>query len=294
MNILLTGGSGFIGNHLVPALLSAGHQVTILTRNSRNDPRKRMDYLVWDGKSMPLGIGRYDAIINLAGASIGRFRWTAASKADIMQSRIDATRACVEYIQQSPTPPSVFISASGIGYYGTKYTEEIHERSRPGTDFPAQVTIAWEAEAQKATTRTVIPRLGVVLGDGGALDKMIPIYRWYLGGTLGGGSQGFPWIHIEDVVQVFLFFLENESISGPVNVVAPQIITQKRFSDALAEILEVKAPWPIPKFLLQLLMGEASLLLWGGQKAIPRVLQREKFRFQFPDIKPALADLFAD
>ena len=294
MNILLTGGTGFIGTHLVPALLKAGHQVTILSRSAKQDPAKKVDYLAWNGKEMPFGIGLYDVVINLAGASIGRLRWTESIKQEIMQSRVDATRACVAYINQSPNPPRLFISASGVGYYGVKYTEEIHEKARPGDDFAARVTVEWEAEAKKAQTRTITPRFGVVMGDGGALEQMAKIWRFYLGGKLGSGEQGFPWVHIEDVTRAILFFLESEDLEGPVNVVAPQIISQARFSECLAQEMRVKAPWIIPKFALKILFGEASILLWGGQKVIPRVLQREKFRFSFPDIDVALTNIFTD
>ncbi len=292
MRILITGGTGFIGQHLVPALVLAGHQVSILSRSSKSDPSKQVDYLKWNGKEMPLGIGLYDVVINLAGASIGQFRWSESDKKEIMDSRIDATRACVEYINTSPNPPFLFISASGSGYYGTQHEEEIHEKARPGNDFPARVCIAWENEAKKAQIRTVIPRIGVVLGDGGALEKMTGIYQWYLGGKLGSGMQGFPWIHIQDVVKAFLFFLQHEELEGPVNLVAPQIIDQKRLSNTLAREMGVSAPWAVPGFALKLMMGEASVLFLGGQKVIPRVLQREKFRYQFPDIDAALKDIF--
>lgn len=292
MKILLTGGTGFIGRYLVPVLIERGHQVTILTRGNRQDPQKQIDYLTWDGTSMPLGIGIYDVVINLAGSTIGRFRWTRASKGDILQSRIAATKACVQYINRSPSPPSLFISASGVGYYGAKYTDEIHEKYAPGDDFPARVTIAWEREAKMASTRTIIPRLGVVLGDGGALEVMAKVYRWRLGGRLGAGTQGFPWVHMFDVVRAMLFFLESEKLNGPVNVVAPQIIDQKRFSDALAKEMQVSAIWAVPKLVLRLLMGEASILLWGGQKVIPRVLQREQFTYSFPGIDQALKQIF--
>lgn len=292
MKILITGGTGFIGQHLVPALIEGGHQVTILTRGNRQDPKKQIDYLKWDGTSMPMGIGIYDAVINLAGATIGRFRWSKSSKEEILQSRLSATNACVQYINKSPSPPSLFISASGVGYYGSKYTEEIHEKYAPGDDFPARVTVAWEAAAKEANTRTITPRFGVILGDGGALEPIAKVYKWFLGGRLGSGTQGFPWIHIQDAVRAILLLLESESVEGPVNVVAPQIIDQKRFSDTLAREMRVPAPWVVPKFALQILMGEASILLWGGQKVIPRILQREKFSYTFPGIDKALKDIF--
>lgn len=292
MNILLTGGTGFIGSYLVPALLNAGHQVTILTRSNKKASKPGLDYLQWNGESMPMGIGLHEVVINLAGASIAQLRWSEKTKQEIMESRVKATQACVRYINQSPTPPKLFISASAVGYYGIEYEDEIDERARPGKDFAAEVCHRWEEEAKAATCRTIRPRIGIVLGqDGGALPQLLTVHRLYLGGNLGSGKQGFPWIHIRDIVNAFLFFLEHESIEGSVNLTAPQIVTQGRFSDTLAKILGTAAPWVVPRFALKLLFGEAALLLYGGQKAIPRKLQQERFPFEYPELEPALKQL---
>lgn len=292
LNVLITGGTGFIGKHLLARLSVEGHTVTVLTRGNRKSKDRFITYLQWNGKEMPLGIGVFDVVINLAGAGIADERWTKSRKEEILQSRLDATAACVKYINSSPRKPKVFISASAVGYYGTKYQEEIDEKKKPGDDFTAEVCVKWEEASQKATCRTVNPRIGIVLGKGGgAMKKLVPLYNMYLGGTIAGGKQGFPWIHVDDIVSAFLFCIENEAIEGPVNLVSPQVTDQKTFSGKLADALNKIDPFPAPKFALELVLGERALLLWGGQKAIPRVLQREKFVFKFSELTDALADI---
>ena len=292
MNILITGGTGFIGSFLVPKLIQEGHLVTILTRSEKNSNTPELTYKSWNAREMPMGIGLYDVIINLAGASIAGGRWTKSYKEKIVESRVDATLACVNYINSSPNPPKLFISASAVGYYGVKHEGEIDEKAKVGTDFAAEVCKRWEDEAQKADCRTVIPRIGVVLGEGGgALSQMLPVYKSYLGATLGNGEQGFPWIHIQDVVKALIFIIEHPDLEGPVNLAGPQIIDQEKFSDLLAKTINKKAFFRIPKFALKILFGEQALLFWGGQKVIPRILQREGFRFDFPGVKEALKDI---
>lgn len=292
LNILITGGTGFIGSHLIPKLSEEGHSVTVLTRSAKKSKDRNLTYLQWNAEEMPMGIGIYEVIINLAGASIADGKWSASRKKAIMDSRISATKACVSYINSSPKKPKVFISASAVGYYGVKNEEEIDEKGKAGDDFAAKVCAAWEEESQKASCRTVNPRIGIVLGkNGGALKQLIPIYKSYLGGSLGSGKQGFPWIHIDDIVRGIIFCMENENITGAVNLVSPQVTEQKTFSKKLAKAVNRPDPFSAPKFALKLLLGERSLLLWGGQKAIPRVLQREKFTFKFSELDQALSDL---
>ncbi|MEM6800283.1 MAG: TIGR01777 family oxidoreductase [Bacteroidota bacterium] len=294
LNILISGGTGFIGSHLIPKLSEKGHTITVLTRSAKKSKDRNLTYLKWNGKEMPMGIGIYEVIINLAGASIAEGKWSESRKKMIMDSRISATQACVKYINSSPRKPQVFISASAVGYYGVKKGEEIDEKGKVGDDFAARVCAAWEAESQKAKCRTVNPRIGIVLGkDGGALKQLIPIYKYYLGGSLGSGRQGFPWIHIDDVVRGIIFCIENEDIAGAVNLVSPQVTEQRVFSKKLAKTLNRPDPFSAPKFALKLLLGERSLLLWGGQKAIPRVLQREKFTFKFSELDHALSELIS-
>jgi uncharacterized protein (TIGR01777 family) len=273
-------------------LTQAQHEVTVLTRSRRSTNERYLTYKQWNGKEMPMGMGIYDAVINLAGASIGDNRWTEENKKLILDSRIDATRACVNFIERSPNPPSVFVSASAVGYYGVEFEGEIDENAPPGKDFAAQVCAQWEAEAKKADVRTVMPRIGLVLGkNGGLLDRLAPIYKMWLGGKMGSGEQGFPWVHRQDVIGTILFFLENEQVEGPVNIVAPQVVNQARFSAALAQAVGTKDIFTIPRFALNLIFGEQALLFWGGQKAIPRRLQRGLYKFAFPELEKALGDI---
>ncbi|GAB4418014.1 MAG: TIGR01777 family oxidoreductase [Bacteroidia bacterium] len=292
MKVLITGGSGFIGQYLVPALLQGGHEVAVLSRSARKSQTPHLTYLAWNGQEMPLGIGIYDVVINLAGASIAGSRWTEAYKREILDSRIAATRACVQYINRSPSPPQVFISSSAVGYYGFDARGPVAEDAPAGQDFAAQVAQQWEAEAFKARCRTVALRIAVVLGKGGgALDKMLPIYRWYLGGRFGSGKQGFPWIHIDDVVGIIQWLMSNEAVSGPVNVAAPEQVDQAAFSRALARAAGTADPFVIPAFALHLLFGEQAVLFTGGQHIVPRQLQTHGYAFAYPALAPALASV---
>lgn len=290
MKILLTGGTGFIGGHLVPALLREGHEVAILTRSSKHtSDHPALSYLQWNGKKMPTGIGLYDAVVNLAGASIAGSRWTDEAKEKIMNSRIKATNACVEYINRNPNPPKVFLSASAVGYYGVEHKGVIDETASSGTDFAARVCARWEEEANKANCRTVLPRIGIVLGkDGGALEKMLPVYKMYLGGRFGSGKQGFPWIHIDDIVGAMIHLLTDETAEGPYNLTGPELIDQATFSGKLAEALGTKDFFVVPGFALKLLFGEQAILFLKGQKPKPQKLEALGFDFKYATASEAL------
>jgi uncharacterized protein (TIGR01777 family) len=294
MKILITGGTGFIGSFLVPQLLENGHQVSILTRSDKKSKQANLQYLQWDGTQMPLGIGLYDAIINLAGANIGKLAWTEENKKIIRSSRIDATKACVNYINQSPNPPSVFISGSAVGIYGEFPKEVVSEEDPAGDYFLGELAEEWEAEAKKAKCRTVISRTGVVLGEGSEItERLKPLYKLFLGGKIANGKQGFPWVHVEDVVGIFNFFLENDEAKGPYNVAGPQIIDQATFSHAFADSLNVPDFWTIPKFAMSLMFGsEKSVIFWGGQKVSTKKLQKEGYNFKYPTVEQALEEIF--
>jgi hypothetical protein len=292
MKYLITGGSGFIGTHLARALIKDQQEVAILSRTKQESSHRYLTYLKWDGKRMPMGIGLYDVLINLAGAGIAGGKWTDAYKQKILQSRLDATKACVEYINLSPSPPQTFISASAVGYYGVAHPGPIDEAAAPGTDFAAEVSVEWEALAMQAKCRTVIPRFGLVLGkDGGLMEKIVPIYRFYLGGKFASGHQGYPWVHIKDVVKAIRFLVDQETATGPYNIAAPETVTQETFSHQLAKAMGVWDPWTIPKFALDLLFGEQSVLFWGGQHILPKKLQAEGFTFDYPSLMPALQEV---
>ncbi|MEL7529882.1 MAG: TIGR01777 family oxidoreductase [Bacteroidota bacterium] len=291
MKILITGGTGFIGSKLVPQLLAQGHEVGILTRSKKHtSDHPALTYLQWNGKSMPTGIGLYEAVINLAGASIAGAKWTDEQKEKILQSRVKATRACVEYINRSPSPPKVFLSASAVGYYGVEHKEEIDESAGPGKDFAAEVCRVWEEEANKANCRTIITRIGIVLGkDGGALEKMLPVYKMYLGGRFASGKQGFPWVHIDDIVKSMSFLLNHESASGPFNLTGPELISQGKFSNKLAEALGTKDLFVVPAFMLKLMFGEQAVLFIGGQYPKPQQLESLGYEFDYPQASEALS-----
>ncbi|MCB0852970.1 MAG: TIGR01777 family oxidoreductase [Bacteroidetes bacterium] len=292
MNILITGGTGFIGSRLVKHLVKNEHQVTILTRSEKSSSNRYITYKKWDAQKMPIGMGLYDAVINLAGASIAANRWTDEYKKVILDSRMGPTQACVKFINSSPNPPKVFLSASAVGYYGVKKEGEIDEKADPGDDFAAEVCKKWEDEANKAQTRTVNMRIGVVLGKGGgALDEMGPIYKLGLGGRFASGKQGFPWVHLNDLIKAMDHFLHNEDTSGPFNLVGPELVNQATFSKQLASALHRPEIFVVPKFALDMMFGERSLLFWGGQFPLVDKLKTSGFEFQFPKLKEALEDV---
>lgn len=291
MNILLTGATGFIGNHLVRALLTDGHQLTILTRAARSGTRN-VSYLPWNGTEMPLGMGHFDAVINLAGASLAEGKWTPERKQTIIDSRVRATEACVQYINRSNRPPAVFVSASAVGYYGGLRAGQLDESATPGSDFLAEVCLAWEQAAQGANCRTAIVRIGVVLGqEGGAFPKLSQAFRAFVGGPMAGGEQPFPWIHIADVVGAIRFLLYQQACSGVYNLAAPETLTNAQFSRTLAQTLKRPMLFSVPKFALERLLGEQSVLLWGGQQAIPAHLLHDGYQFQFSTAQQALQNL---
>ncbi len=289
MNVLITGGSGFIGTRLTASLTADGHQVSILSRKAQKSDNRLVNYLEWDGKRFPLATGIYDAVINLAGASLAKGRWTESYKKTILDSRLNATRACVEFINRTNRPPRVFISASAIGYYGGFPQEVKSEADGPGEDFLAEICKQWEAASQAANCRVVNPRIGVVLGkDGGAYPQMVTPYKFWLGGRFASGKQGFSWIHIDDIVKSIRFAIDNESVEGPINLVAPNWVDQATFSEKLAHSLGVMDLMVVPKFALKLIFGEKSVILWGGQKVLPAKLEEAGYVFAYPELEPAL------
>ena len=291
MRVLIAGGSGFIGHALIKAFVQRQYTVTVLSRRSRTSSDRYVTYKEWNGKDMPMGVGLYDIIINLSGASIAEKKWTPDYKKELLASRIETTDACVRYINKCQPPPKVFLNASAVGYYGGNNEAIVDETGTAAADFMGQLCQQWEQATQGANCRTVCMRIGVVIGkEGGALQQMLPIYRKGLGATFGNGSQGFSWIHIEDMVKAVLFLIDNNTLQGAVNMVAPQVTTQKMFSDRLAASLGRRAFFRIPVWALQLGMGERSILFWGGQKVIPKVLTEAGFSFG----RPTLDQVFAE
>ncbi|HDH12357.1 MAG TPA: TIGR01777 family protein [Nitrospirae bacterium] len=294
MRILITGGTGFIGSALNRDLRSAGHNVIISTR--RRTASKGM--LSWNPPELIPGdiISNIDAVINLAGESIASGRWTKTRKALIMSSRINTTRALVQSIQDANPKPKVFISASAIGYYGPHEDESVTEAAPPGSDFLAEVCKAWEAEALKAEglgVRVVTVRIGAVLeADGGALPQMIIPFKLFLGGPIGSGKQWFSWIHRDDMAGIIKHALEDDSITGPLNAVAPNPVTNKEFSKALGKALHRPSCLAVPGFVVKLALGELGDMLLTGQRVLPEKALKSGYKFKYPEVDEALRAIF--
>ncbi len=298
MKVFITGGTGFLGAALTEGLLAEGHSVTILSRSSRNRFLK-MGLAYCEGNPTKSGpwqeeVSSHDVVINLAGASIFR-TWNDKSKEAIRNSRILTTRNLVDAIGQSPKNITL-LSGSAVGYYGFRDEEELDENSSPGHDFLAEVVQDWEAEARRAEelgVRVVLCRIGVILGrDGGALSKMISVFKWGLGSPLGSGKQWFSWISLHDLVNIFLFLLENKTFSGPVNCTSPHPVTNREMTQALGKVLHRPTILPpVPAFLLKGVLGEFSDVFVKGQKVLPRKLLQDGFVFEYPEIEAALAHL---
>lgn len=302
MDIVIAGGTGFIGRALADAVLARGGKVSILTREPEAVSRRwggKAAGVHWDGKSSNdwgKSLDGADAVVNLAGANVAAGRWTPERKLALINSRVHSTRALVAAISQAARRPKTFVSASAVGYYGEAPAGECAENAPQGRDFLAALCGQWEREALAAEplgVRVVLPRMGVVLGrDGGALAKMETPFKLGLGGRLGGGVQPFPWIHREDAVQALLFAVETPSVAGPVNLAAPAKTSNAAFSSALGRALRRPAVLPAPAFALKLALGEMAGMLLGGQSAPPKKLADAGFRFRYPDVDGALAALY--
>lgn len=276
MRVAVAGATGLIGTELTKALQARGDEMVRL-------PRFRTAPWTLDG---------VDAVVNLAGANVAGKRWSAAWKKEILDSRVLTTRALVEAIAAAPRKPRVLVNASAVGFYGGRGGEVMDESASPGADFLAGVVQAWEAEARKAPVRSVQARTGVVLTPkGGALQQMLPPFKAFVGGPIGSGKQWVPWIHIADEVAALLFCIDRDSVSGPVNLTAPGIVTMKDFAAALGRALHRPSLFPVPGAPLKLLIGEFAAVLLEGQRAVPKKLMEAGFHFRFPDLDSALRDL---
>lgn len=276
MNVIVAGASGLIGTELVKALRARGDQVLALPRYG----------------SAPWQVDGFDAVINLAGANLSAKRWSPGFKKEILESRVDTTRALVEAIEKATRKPRVLVNASAVGFYGGgRGDETLDENGAPGSDFLSGIVKAWEAEAQKSSVRSVQLRTGIVLSTkGGALQPMLPPFKAFVGGPVGSGKQWFPWIHIADEVGAILWCLDN-GLSGPVNLVAPGIVNMKDFAKALGRALHRPSLFPVPGAALKLLLGEFAEVVLDGQRAVPKKLFDKGFRFRFTDVNEALRDL---
>ncbi len=295
MNILVTGGTGLIGRHLVPRLLSLGHTVTVVTRDPEK-ARSRFDQRVniWKGLSDVQDVDAFDAVINLAGEPIADKRWTAAQKQRLCQSRWQITQRLVTLIKSSDNPPSVLISGSATGYYGDLGEVLVTEDEPPHNEFTHKLCAKWEqiaSQAQSDKTRVCLLRTGVVFApQGGILAKMLPLFRMGLGGPLGTGRQYMAWIHIDDMVNGILWLLDN-ALQGPFNMVSPYPVRNEQFTHTLGHVLSRPAFIRAPATAIKLLMGESAVLVLGGQRALPKRLEESGFGFRWFDLEEALHDV---
>ncbi|KEY48644.1 TIGR01777 family oxidoreductase [Citrobacter amalonaticus] len=295
MKILVTGGTGLIGGHLVPRLQELGHQVTVLTRH-RDTAREKLNDRVtlWDTLEDKQNLDGFDAVINLAGEPIADKRWTTEQKDRLCQSRWRITQKLADLINASESPPSVLISGSATGYYGDLGEVVVTEEEPPHNEFTHKLCARWEqiaCEAQSDKTRVCLLRTGVVLAPkGGILGKMVPPFRLGLGGPIGNGRQYLAWIHIDDMVNAILWLLDND-LRGPFNMVSPYPVRNEQFAHALGHALQRPAILRVPATVMRLLMGESSVLVLGGQRALPKRLEAAGFPFRWYDLEEALSDV---
>jgi len=292
MHILVTGGTGFIGQPLVELLLERGENITLLCRNFSKAKELFGDRVNLLGSVKDTAL-EVDAVINLAGEPIVDKRWSDQRKQVLKDSRIGVTDELIEWMDQSAKKPTTLISGSAIGYYGN-YPEDkqVTEISKPRECFASELCQQWEATALKAEqfgTRVCLVRTGIVLAaHGGALKRMLLPFKMGLGGRIGSGEQWFAWVHLQDMLSLLLFLLDNENIRGAVNATAPHPVTNGTFSKQLAGALNRPALFPMPEFVAKLLFGEASELLLEGQKVVPKKLLDHGFEFAFPQANAAL------
>ena len=308
MKIVVAGGTGFLGGPLCESWAEEGHDVRVLTRSlpagqSQHDSGTGVPGITrvgWSpdgtaGAVTPL-LESASAVVNLAGESIGKGRWTASRRRVLRDSRILATRTLASAISAAATPPPLFVSGSAIGYYGDRQTEPLTEDSPPGRGFLADLCVEWEAEARKAARsgiRIVTLRSGVALErSGGSLPRMVTPYRFFVGGRLGSGRQYFSWIHRLDWIELVRWIVETPDVSGPINATAPDPVTNRQLSHALGRALHRPALVPMPGFALRMVLGAMAESILTGQRVIPARARAAGFHFRYPEIDIALRGIF--
>ena len=304
MKIAVTGATGFVGSHLVARLVNDGHEVKVLTRSiekarkafsaSKFKPLAYVAYQPTASGEWQSALSGCDGVVNLAGEPISE-RWSSDRKKRILNSRKLGTQKLVEAISQADQKPSVLVNSSAIGYYGTSETAEFFETSEPvENDFLSQVCQAWEAEAKKVKdlgVRVAIIRTGIVLGDGGAIAKMIMPFKLYAGGPIGSGQQWFSWIHIDDLVSLYIKALLDASMHGVYNGTAPEPVRMKELADTLGEVMDRPSWLPVPDFAIEALLGDGAVVVLKGQKVLPERTQASGFSYEYPAVKTALKNV---
>jgi uncharacterized protein len=297
MKIAIAGGTGFVGVRLVERLQADGHQIILLTRNpaaaqKRFSQAEIVDFTV--EAALQTSIDSCDAVVNLAGAPIAEQRWSEDRKQEILTSRKSATERIVAAIDRSPNKPQVLVNASAIGYYGISRTAQFDEDSPAGKDFLAEVCQTWESAAQQVTqsgTRLVILRLGLVLGNGGALGKMLTPFNTFMGGPIGSGKQWFTWIHRDDVVKMIVTAITDPNMTGVYNATAPNPVTMQEFASVLGKVLNRPSWLPVPSFAIEALLGEGAVVVLEGQKVMPKRAIDRGFEFEYSDLQLALTSI---
>ncbi|CAM5382816.1 epimerase [Streptomyces spiroverticillatus] len=291
MRIAVTGSTGLIGTALVRSLRADGHQVVRLVRR----PARAGDEVTWDPRRSYVdakGLAGCEAVVHLAGAGIGDHRWTEEYKRELRESRLLGTSAIAEAVASLDTPPRVFVSGSALGFYGETGDRKVDEEAPPGEGFLPSLCVEWEeaaAPAEEAGIRTVFARTGLVVArGGGAWGKLFPIFRSGLGGRLGDGSQFWSFIALHDEVAALRHLIDTESLSGPVNLTAPEPVTNKEVTAAMGRALHRPALFPVPKVALRVALGELAGDVLGSQRVVPRRLLESGFSFAFPTVDDAI------
>ncbi|MEH1891557.1 MAG: TIGR01777 family oxidoreductase [Nostoc sp.] len=304
MKVAITGATGFVGSRLVQRLHGKGHKVVVLARNTAfaqkvfpSEAFPNLEIVAYTPNasgSWQSVIASCDGVVNLAGEPIAEGRWTPERKQEILNSRKLGTQKIVETIANANPKPTVLVNASAIGYYGTSESATFDETSLSGNDFLAQVCQAWETEARKvkdAGVRLVILRLGIVLGNGGALGKMIPPFKLFAGGPIGNGRQWFSWIHVDDLVNLILQALTKPEIEGVYNATASNPVRMADLSQTLGRVMNRPSWLPVPAFAIEALLGDGAIVVLEGQQVLPKRTEETGFEYKYPNLQSALTQI---
>jgi len=297
MRITLSGGSGFIGRRLAAALDARGHQLHLLGRSPKRGLPAGAQFTIWDASTVPpppIAIEGADAIVHLAGEPVSQ-RWTNDVKRRIRSSRVDSTNLLVQGMGAAQRKPGVLVCASAIGYYGDRGEEQLSEAAKPGDGFLPEICVAWEEAALRAKefgARVALLRTGIVLHpEGGALRQMLPPFKWGVGGRLGSGEQWMSWIHMDDMVDLYVHAIESSAAQGALNAAGPNPVRNREFTEALARAVRRPAILPVPAAALRILFGEMSAIILGGQRVVPQATELSGFAFRHTAIGPTLEQL---